>query len=126
ERRRMKKISFADSSMPTRVALLSIALGVAACSGGVVPARGDDGGVPPKMPPPVVGPCNALGEPGHWEKISPPGVLDTQAIALDPLHVGTLFLGASPNGIAGNGAGGLWRSTDIGGHKNVRVYREQG
>jgi hypothetical protein len=91
-----------------RSALLAIVVGVAACS------THDSGGGAVKMPPPVIGPCNALGPPGQWEKISPPGVLDAQAIALDPLHVGTMFLGASPDGIAGAGAGGLWKSTDCG------------
>jgi hypothetical protein len=71
-----------------------------------------DAGAP--RPDAIVGPCTALGTPGQWQRISPPGVIDAQAIALDPLRDGTIFLGASPNGITGPGAGGLWKSTDCG------------
>jgi photosystem II stability/assembly factor-like uncharacterized protein len=67
----------------------------------------------------IVGACDNLGTPGKWQKITPDGVINSQALALDPFHVGTIWLGTSPHGnVAGTtmlkGKGGLFKSTDCG------------
>jgi photosystem II stability/assembly factor-like uncharacterized protein len=66
----------------------------------------------------MVSPCPSVAENGDatkWENITPPGVQNPQAMALDPFHIGTIWLGTAPND---NGAstpgGGLYKSTDCG------------
>jgi hypothetical protein len=66
-----------------------------------------DTGVPV---PPKVGACDALPEAGVWQEITPPGVAISDGLTLDPINIGTVWLGADPQG----GAGGLFKSTDCG------------
>jgi hypothetical protein len=67
-------------------------------------------------PPPQVSPCNAVVPGSGWQPITPPGDLgDSQAIALDPFAVGTLYVQMHKGG---NGAhsptDGIYKSTDCG------------
>jgi hypothetical protein len=62
----------------------------------------------------VVGACDKLGAAGTWEKIMPPTAKNSQALAMDPFNIGTIWLGASPRGNQGSGQGGLFKSTDCG------------
>ena len=67
----------------------------------------------------TIGSCDNLGAPGKWENIAPKqtetqqksGVRQRASVALDPFNVGTLWLGTS---VTGDGAGGLYKSTDCG------------
>jgi hypothetical protein len=81
-------------------------------------------------PDPKVLPCDGVSPSKGWEKITPPGGVpgDTQAIALDPFQVGTLYIQMHHGG---NGAhsptDGIYKSTDCGstwkvvpGGKNAR------
>jgi hypothetical protein len=106
----------------------------AAPDGGVVPRDGStpvnpppDGSLPDgSLPdgssptptqdaaPPHVGACNALPTAGKWERITPPGVTTSDALALDPFEIGTVWVGADPNGGVSKGAGGVFKSTDCG------------
>jgi hypothetical protein len=65
-------------------------------------------------PPPVVGNCENLPKSGTWETITPPGVATADALALDPFNVGTIWLGADPNGGTMKGLGGVWKSSNCG------------
>jgi hypothetical protein len=76
-------------------------------------------GAPATTPRPVVGSCSALPTSGMWEEITPQSVIDSQALVLDPVNVGTVWLGAStsgtsPSGTRLSGPGGVYKSTDCG------------
>lgn len=77
-------------------------------------SSGGASGTSTTPPRPILGSCSALASAGTWENMTPPGVRNSQALALDPVHIGTLYIGASSMGITGNGAGGLFKSTDCG------------
>jgi hypothetical protein len=111
----------------TRAACVAVLVfGCGSTSGTDGRAAQDDGGgskggdaVAPDAPEVVVGPCTNLGTSGQWQQITPKGVVNSQAIALDPFHAGTIWLGTSPHGnTAGStttmGNGGLFKSTDCG------------
>jgi len=91
--------------------------------GGSLP---DDGGAQTDGPPHVVGACDQLGTPGKWENITPaalhlerwcsrgamncpPNPISTygaHALAVDPVHAGTVYLGT--DGL------GFWKSLNCG------------
>lgn len=62
---------------------------------------GGGSGMPPK-----IGACNGLPKAGTWEKITPPDVMETDAIIVDPLDTATIWLGGKDHGI--------FKSTDCG------------
>jgi photosystem II stability/assembly factor-like uncharacterized protein len=90
-------------------------------AGPASPDAGADVVVPdvPDAPQPIVGPCDNLGMRGRWQRITPDGVINSQALALDPFHVGRIWLGTGPHGNAAGtttttGKGGLFMSPDCG------------
>jgi hypothetical protein len=89
---------------------LALALGTGCSNAGKSP--GHDGGGPDPHPP--VGACNDLPAAGQWQSITPAGIVTADALALDPFELGTIWLGADPNGGATKGLGGVWKSSDCG------------
>jgi hypothetical protein len=62
-------------------------------------------------------PCSGVSATIGWEKITPPGGVpgDTQAIALDPFQVGTLYIQMHHGGNGGHSStDGIYKSTDCG------------
>jgi len=61
-------------------------------------------------------PCDGVTPEGGWQRITPPGDLgDTQAIALDPFAVGTLYVQMHKGGNGNHSpTDGLYKSTDCG------------
>lgn len=95
--------------MPSRL-VLSL-LFAAACS---APASNDNR-ADLSGPPRTINDCTNLSAPGTWEEITPPGVslpgpvnaaYGVNAVLLDPLHAGTVYLGTSQQGI--------WKTTNCG------------
>jgi len=71
---------------------------------GALGGGGSDSGVPKN-----VLPCDRLTTVGEWEDITPPGVDFTQDFVIDPVNLGTVYLG-------GGQGFGIWKSTDCGSH----------
>lgn len=81
-------------------------------------STGGSAGAAPEPPPPrpTVQPCSSVSSASGWEKITPPGDLgDAQALGLDPLNVGTIYVQMHKGG---NGAhsstDGLYMSDNCG------------
>jgi photosystem II stability/assembly factor-like uncharacterized protein len=70
----------------------------------------------PASHPPTVLPCDGVTPENGWQAITPPGDLgDTQAIALDPFEVGTLYVQMHKGGNGSHSpTDGLYKSTDCG------------
>jgi hypothetical protein len=58
--------------------------------------------------------CSTLPASSQWESIMPSGIVNAQAITLDPFEAGTLWLGAGTCCPFNKSRGGLYKSTDCG------------
>ena len=110
---------------------LTALLGLLGCTAGTANPDGDpgpisDGGGQTDGPAHVVGACNQLGTPGKWENITAPDLhqerwcsrgatncpanpistYGAHALAVDPVHAGTVYLGTDTLG--------FWKTTDCG------------
>jgi len=78
------------------------------------PRDGSGGSV--SLPDATVLPCTGVVPGSGWQRITPPGDLgDTQAIALDPLKVGTLYIQMHKGGNGGHySTDGIYKTSDCG------------
>ena len=70
----------------------------------------------PPLPPTVVAPCSGASASSGWQQITPPGDLgDSQAIQVDPINIGTIYVQMHKGGNGGHAStDGLYVSQDCG------------